>query len=363
MENQIPQTAETAGATAPAAPPEDAPEQAPAAALAPPPAEVKPRRRGFWEWLTRRHALRDARSGLREGSAPHVRELVRRGRAASELADRVFDSYEPLRSGRGKNFAAELYRESIYWSLSALAASEARSPSFAELWRCALSDDKLKLPSQSETRDELERLFVDGDFRTFAEMSEGDQQRLADELRSLAHSALYVSEPTEHTVRELKFQRLLRLGSFLVLLGVLTGVSIYSVRALSTPVNLAAGKPWKASSIWAECNTMLHTCGTMKTDIFFHTKEDTSPWVEFDLGAPTTFSKVFVKNRTDGAADRAIPLIVEVSPDAKKWKQVARRDAAFSEWTAEFAPQQARYVRLRVDRRTYFHLEAVEIRP
>jgi len=115
--------------------------------------------------------------------------------------------------------------------------------------------------------------------------------------------------------------------------------------------------------VWAECNTMLHTCGPLKTDIFFHTKEDGSPWVEFDLGKPTKFSEVFVKNRQDGAGDRAIPLLVEVSKDAKKWKQVARRDAAFGTWTAEFAAQEARYVRLRVDRRSYLHLEAVQIRP
>jgi hypothetical protein len=72
------------------------------------------------------------------------------------------------------------------------------------------------------------------------------------------------------------------------------------------------------------------------------------------------FSKVFVKNR-DEVPDRAIPLVIEVSNDQKSYHRVARRTDSFRTWTAELRPQTARYVRLRVDRKSYLHLEQVKI--
>jgi hypothetical protein len=336
--------------------PEAAPEPAPAA-----PAAGKPPRAGLIEWLTRRRAVAAARTQLREGN-PQSREKLRRSRSALELADRVFNSYEPLRWGRGKNFAFDLYRQSTFWSLAA-STELAADASFADLWRLASSIDQLRLPSDPAERDELEKLFVDGDFRALAELSDADQQRAATNARALAHSALLISEPAADELRFLLFQRLVRSILFVLLLAGLAVGSVFAARYLSRKPNIAAGKPWKASSSWADCQPSIRSCGGMRTAVFFHTKEDQNPWVEFDLGKPTRMSEVYVKNRQDGAADRAIPLVVELSNDSKKWRQVARRDATFSDWTAEFAPQEARYVRLRVDRRSYLHLEAVEIHP
>ena len=99
----------------------------------------------------------------------------------------------------------------------------------------------------------------------------------------------------------------------------------------------------------------------MRSKIFFHTNEDAQPWVEFDLLAPTAFSEVYVRNRTDSVPDRAVPLVIEVSDDETNWRAVARRDDTFRTWTASFPTLTARYVRLRVDRRSYLHLEIVEV--
>ena len=72
-------------------------------------------------------------------------------------------------------------------------------------------------------------------------------------------------------------------------------------------------------------------------------------------------SRVRVLNRDDCCAERAIPLVVEVSLDRHGWHEVARRKDQFEDWTAKFSPVSARYVRLRVPRRSILHLKSVRI--
>jgi hypothetical protein len=50
-----------------------------------------------------------------------------------------------------------------------------------------------------------------------------------------------------------------------------------------------------------------------------------------------------------------------VSNDRKAYKQIAWQRETFSVWTPHFETQQAQFVRLRVPRKTFLHLEAVEI--
>ena len=316
----------------------------------------------FWEWLTRRRALREARGQLRE-ARPRVRELQRRAHCAAELADRVFDALEPLPAGSAKHLAAVLYRQSVYWSLSALHAENASGQSIESLWESARSMEGLKLPWEAEGRDETDTMMRSGDFRRLAELSEVDRQRVAENLRALAHSALQLREPAGPAIRKLLFQRLVRLIGFTLFVAVTALLVAISLHYLTRKPNLALGKPWRTSSVWAECQPEIRTCGGARTDIFFHTQDDPSPWVEFDLGNPTRISEVYVKNRSDAVPDRAVPLVIEVSDDANTWRSVARRDDTFRTWTASFAPLTTRYVRLRVDRRVYFHLDRVEIRP
>jgi hypothetical protein len=139
--------------------------------------------------------------------------------------------------------------------------------------------------------------------------------------------------------------------------GAVTGIQ----RAMLKP-DLAAGKPWRASSSLDTCKPLEHSCTSTRTDIFFHTVEEAEPWLEIDLGRPTSFSVVDVTNRSDCCPDRAVPLAIEVSNDRTTWREVARRKETFSEWRAKFKSQQARYVRLRVLRRTLLHLEKVAVR-
>lgn len=134
--------------------------------------------------------------------------------------------------------------------------------------------------------------------------------------------------------------------------------------AATGPTNLAEGKTWTTSSKLVDCDTVAGTCGNVKTKIFFHTKEEKDPWIQYDLETPTAFSSVVVTNRQDSYFQRALPLVLETSDDGKKFQEIARQKTLFTVWKPEFPPQTARYVRLRVDNdKTMLHLEGVEIRP
>jgi hypothetical protein len=126
--------------------------------------------------------------------------------------------------------------------------------------------------------------------------------------------------------------------------------------------DLAAGKSWKTSSTYASCDPVRRRCGGQPTAVFFHTAEDDSPWIEIDLGSPRTLGRIDVRNRMDCCQDRAVPLLVEVSEDESSWREIARKDESFMRWEGSFAPCEARYVRLRVPRKTFLHLEEVAIR-
>ena len=70
---------------------------------------------------------------------------------------------------------------------------------------------------------------------------------------------------------------------------------------------------------------------------------------------------VKLENRANCCQERAIPVVVEVSVDGETWTQVARRDEPFTTWKPSFPEVATRYVRLRVPRRTAFHLRDFQI--
>lgn len=137
---------------------------------------------------------------------------------------------------------------------------------------------------------------------------------------------------------------------------------VLAQRALE-PVDLAEGKPWAASSAWAICTPQAGRCGPVTSRILFHTKDDDSPWFRIDLGVPTTLSGATIINRSDDAPERAVPLLIEVGDDGVTYREVARRESQFSIWRASFPSVSARFVRVRVPRKTWLHLEAVKLHP
>lgn len=86
-----------------------------------------------------------------------------------------------------------------------------------------------------------------------------------------------------------------------------------------------------------------------------------NPWFEYDFGKPLAFSSLVVRNRSDFGPELAIPLIAELSNDGKAYREVARRSDPFIVWRPRFKTESARYLRLRVPRRTILHLEEVSV--
>jgi hypothetical protein len=162
--------------------------------------------------------------------------------------------------------------------------------------------------------------------------------------------------PTNH-------RRVVRGATVFAVVIALAIVIIPRLMTFTAPVDLAKDKPWRASSMLFPCFPDRIDCGGTRTTIFFHTAEEKEPWVQFDLQQPTAFSSATIVNRRDAAKERAVPLILEVSDDEQTWRTLARQDAEFSVWKPKFDRTTARFVRLKVARQSYLHLDAVRLHP
>ncbi|MDQ2643729.1 MAG: discoidin domain-containing protein [Myxococcota bacterium] len=283
------------------------------------------------DWLTLSSRLSEARELERRDPKPVL--FLARARRAVRAADRLLDSPHAL--DREPELALELYAQAAHWleRVGQLdAPSEALARAFAEPFH-----ERAERPPE-----ELERLAR-------------DSQRWLRARLERAHDRL-------SAVSELRTLRAFRLYPALaLLLGLLVGTAVLVVRAARGP-DLAAFKPWRASSALFECNPAARQCGGANTGIFFHTRDEQEPWLEIDLQSIQRIGRVEVQNRRDGGGERAVPLIIEVSTDGKSYRKVAERTQLFDAWVATFEPTEARFVRLRVPRKTILHLERVSVR-
>jgi uncharacterized membrane protein len=130
------------------------------------------------------------------------------------------------------------------------------------------------------------------------------------------------------------------------------------------PRDWAARAHWRVSSVYPgfQPSGLRQRWPESGHSAFFHTSEEASPWIEFDLGTPTPLHSFQVTNRGDCCRERAVPLAVETSTDGTTWTQVAKSDAAFDKWGETLPLQPVRYVRFRALRVTMLHFASVEIR-
>jgi hypothetical protein len=331
------------------------------------------------EWFWRRRAmLRVRRESLPAWRASEkLRQLAR---VTAQLGQQAEDPL--LESGKSDAVASELYRQSIYWALRALsvgvpaAGAAALPPNELEaggsaaldvevgtVWQRVDAELMCRVAGGPEALAVLESLVVTQSFASLAAVAPDEQARRIPLLRAFAVRLLDACEAPRNALDRLWYERALRLGALLgigVLL-VVVALAISGYREHSR--DLAAGKPWRASSEgYPGCGSPLQSCA-QAAGFFFHTAEEDNPWLEIDLGAPQTFSAVRVKNRTDCCRDRTTPLVVEVSDNHKDWKTVATRPTTFTSWKAEFDAVHARWVRLRATRRTMLHLSEVRVLP
>jgi hypothetical protein len=336
--------------------------EAPPAAVSRAAAETRPGvvRRTF-DWFWRGRQLKELReSGSVE--SPHVGKLTLRSRLMFELGERALRPAEPL-PYPGDAAASELYRQAAYWAVRAIAEAIDPSPERAsDPWSVLGEPLRQSLAGSSERLSELKELIENGSFSQAWELSEEQRASRATELAGVAKILLAELAWRARARDALWIQRILRLCLLLVMVVGLIGGVRWVMSRSEQARDLAVGKPWRASSTMGGfgCTSPLQECGE-KTDFFFHTTDEKSPWLEIDLGTPSNFSAVRVENRRDCCFDRAVPLIVEVSNDQKNFREVARQTTSASSWLARFAPTNARYVRLRVARQSMLHLARVRV--
>lgn len=314
------------------------------------------------EWFWRGSKLAQAKRELAEPSE-RAATYAQRAHASAGLAQNVLSPNEP-EEAHLEAYACELYRQSVYWSLCALASRSDSEPSGSydpALWD-SLDSQVLAKASTDERAESLNNALRGGTFVQFAELPITEQVATCAELRALAQTLLKGLDQRAERLSAIYLERMRGLALLGVLaLALLVGAFQIS-SALERRRDFAYDRPWVVSSQFSSpgCTSPAQQCSEAN-GYFFHTNEEDSPWVEFDLGAKKTVSKVDVANRTDCCGERAAPITVEVSTNHRDWRSVARRDTEFTQWTASFAPVEARWVRLRLLKRNYFHLSHVSV--
>jgi hypothetical protein len=124
--------------------------------------------------------------------------------------------------------------------------------------------------------------------------------------------------------------------------------------------------PWKRYSFRASSAYQgFHQTGDLGDakirGLVLHTNEESQPWVEINLLATRSIHSVVLKNREDCCKSRGIPLVVEVATETDGWRTVGRRDTVFDNWRADFAPMNARRVRIRSLGTTVLQLSEIQI--
>jgi hypothetical protein len=149
-------------------------------------------------------------------------------------------------------------------------------------------------------------------------------------------------------------------------LGVLLLFAVWLViRHRVMPVNIAIGKPVRVSSLRVNPPDG-HELAVGRPGFTYAvaTNTEDSPRVVIDLQGEYAIHRIAITNRADGWWDDCLPLVVELSRDDRTYTELARRESHFgfdTPWIIPASGRMARYVRVRVARRSYLALGRVEI--
>jgi len=300
----------------------------------------------FWEWLWQGSAIKAARNSAQV--SPKERLLVDQARALLDLGERVRDRVAAVMIGSTDLTALMLFHKA---GLTALSAYQTPSQSNESAWRevlpkilgtVTLSEAALLRADQLFPQElPLDPAVAPAQIRSDVEL-----------LHQLVSALIMGLEGGEREVSLLRWLRVLRLGTLTVLVSaILVGAGVGIAKLTAAPNVLAGIVPQTSSTMPGDLSF---------AGLAFHTLSEQDPWALYDLGAVKSLSNIEVQNRAESLGDRAIPLVVEVSLDNKKWTQVARRDELFEHWKPRFGPVGARYLKLTVKKVTYFHLVSIK---
>jgi len=110
-------------------------------------------------------------------------------------------------------------------------------------------------------------------------------------------------------------------------------------------------------------------CDGVKTGRWgFHTENEPNPWWQVDLGRSTSIDRVVLYNRCDSTAARTARIMILLSADGRTFQQAYQHDGhTFYGYTdkkplvVSLHGAPARYLRLQLPGKSYFHLDEVEV--
>jgi hypothetical protein len=302
-------------------------------------------------WLLRTDEMRMWRDALPDRDERRLRAL-RQAELLLEVARRVAEPVERLPAGSPDALRIGLYRDAVYWLLvSARQEEDAPAAPDLETMLASFSHDRLlKIAGSEANLAEVQRALIDASrSHTSLETTRAEATRIG----LFAEALLQDLDQPRVQLDKLRIQRSAKIAGLFGVVALL----VYGVLALARGPNLIADKPFRVSSSWAGCATDAEC-----TALLFHTDPEFNPWIEFDMGKPTKFHRIEVKNRIDCCSERAVPLVIEISDDRARWTEIARQDSDFSNWTVKLAPKTARYLKFHVPRNVAFHLKSVAVR-
>ena len=282
---------------------------------------------------------------------------------ASGCGEALFARRPALSAEDATPAALSLFREALWWALTADALHRGRvEPSTpADAWDAAVNQPETGLATlAAETLTLARRTFVERSFLTTASLEFEEARKDLIALRVATDRVIGGLKEAAVSLGYLRVVRVVRLATtFLCIVGLMVAGGL-AVRSYRRGPNLALHRPVLTSSTLSGTADPSEAVDGVTSVQGFHTQEEYQPWIRIDLGKTRPVREVVAYNCAELRA-RAIPLVVELSTDGEKWTEVGRREKVFSTWSATFKPALARYVRLRVAGRTYFHLNEIEV--
>lgn len=108
--------------------------------------------------------------------------------------------------------------------------------------------------------------------------------------------------------------------------------------------------------------------GVVNGEFGFHTQLEANPWWQVDLAAEFPLDRLSLYNRCGGMAGRASRIRVLLSTDGKSFREAYQHDGTVFHGHSDGKPlvvqlkgEKARYVRLQLPGKEYFHLDEVQV--
>jgi hypothetical protein len=304
------------------------------------------------------------KEGLARASA--VPETRRASAATYQTAAaRRLSAAQELRGSGQVTAALVLYREAANLAVLAVLAFKGRgeeSPALpldaaVERLESAIRADGLELPAQLAR---VRPMLASTDPFAVDRIPESDalaQTKVLDLVIDWLFRVVDTRSPAQ-----LKAERAARvIAAFVATIG---ATSWLAVRFFSPP-NIALHRPVRASGQAYGTSPEGAVDGEKSAAYDFHSSEDDSPWLSIDLGQRYAINRVKIFGRTDCCFDQSVPLALEASDDGISFRKIAERTEPFSgpdPWVVRNAQAEARFLRLRVERRSYLVLSEVEVR-